>query len=649
MQNDESLVAEARIVMLVHVLQTNRPLSLCVLYPALYQADKGVSPGTGITPTQVLSTRKSLRGTSIPPPRSSSPRKSGINGLARRSNGVDVLSFGKELPANDPEDRENTPVLTPTRPAQSVVRRFSPSPEKSPLREVTTNGPAPARLAKGKQKVAEPLLQNGLDYPTENFVARDGNHETAAEVEHGHATLQNDDYEDFGPHGDDDDVSMNGDSVYATAPGFLDGENDADMHESIEIDEAEDVAPRLKVHGDRGGRKRKSDSIEEDERKASYEPSAPTQPAKRTKTAATKQTKAKSSKAVDRGFPLDPALAPESRSKTKSGPAAKSKATNLPLSTQQEAELGEIIDRVRARPGQQKSLYILRRETPADDSAVHTRSGRVSVKPLAYWRNERCVYGGSPGGAGLSEGARFPLNSIKEIIRTEEVDNGRSRSPSKSRRKGKKGKGKRRSGTVENDVDSDSDSDADGEWIDPDAEEWEASSGIYRGDVSVWDQDHQAPLDTLEEVELAYAPASIQTKDVKGANPDQRSFKFAKLLSNPFFGSGIVELAPGGLKRPKNSRKMHMSFFVATGRVTVEVGSLGGEMNRFSVGKGGFWQVPRGKLVLFCHRQLLPLECNSTDQMCRAGNQYSIQNELDKTAKLFFSQACELGPVTQEE
>jgi centromere protein C len=131
--------------------------------------------------------------------------------------------------------------------------------------------------------------------------------------------------------------------------------------------------------------------------------------------------------------------------------------------------------------------------------------------------------------------------------------------------------------------------------VDPDAEEWEARSGIYRGDVSIWDHDQQAPLDALEEVELAYAPASIQTKEVKSMHSDQRTFKFANLLRTSFFGSGIVELAPGGLKRPKNSRMMHMSFFVAKGRVTVEVGSLGGEMSRFSIGKGGFWQVPRGE------------------------------------------------------
>jgi centromere protein C len=494
----------------------------------------------------------------------------------------------------DPEDRENTPVLTPTRPAQSNVRRFSPSPEKLALREVTTNGPAPSRLAKSKQRAAESLLTNRSEYAMTKVSDHDETQQKIDGIEQREIeATQYEEYVDFAPNGDEEEIPVNDDSGYAAPVGAQD-DNDEQMHESIEIDEQEKVTPKPNVQGNHGGRKRKSDSLEE-ERQASYENSPLSQPAKKPKMATNKTSKSKSPKAVDQSFPLDPALAPETQNKQKSHPAGKRKAQNPPLSTQQEAELGQIIERVRARPGQQKSLYILRRETPADDSAVHTRSGRVSVKPLAYWRNERCVYGGSPGGATLSEGARFPLNSIKEIIRTEEVNNRRSRSPSKSKRKGKKGKSKNRAATVESDIDCDSDSAADGTWIDPDAEEWEASSGIYRGDVSIWDHDQQAPLDALEEVELAYAPASIQTKEVKSMHPDQRTFKFAKLLSTSFFGSGIVELAPGDLKRPKNSRKMHMSFFVAKGRVTVEVGSLGGEMSRFSVGKGGFWQVPRGE------------------------------------------------------
>jgi centromere protein C len=418
-------------------------------------------------------------------------------------------------------------------------------------------------------------------------------------------TQQDEDYNDFAPQGDDDEVSMNADLDFAPQVGLTPEDSDEQMHESIEIDEEEDFPLKFKEPNNRGVRKRKSDSLEEDENLSSHEQSPPHQGAKKSKTATNKQPKARNSKMVDYGFPLDPALAPGVQDKPRRRPAAKGKVQNPLLSTQQEAELGQIIERVRARPGQQKSLYILRRETPADDSAVHTRSGRVSVKPLAYWRNERCVYGGSPGGASLSEGARFPLNSIKEIIRTEEVDSRRSRSPSKGKQKGKKGnkgKGKGRAGGVKSDSDSDSDSDldsdVDGAWIDPEAEDWEANSGIYRGDVSMWDHDHQAPLAALEEVELAYAPASIQTMEIKSMHPDQQTFKYAKLIKLSFFGSGVVELAPGTFKMPKNSRKMHMSFFVAKGRVTVEVGPLRGEMSRFSIGKGGFWQVPRGEPVI---------------------------------------------------
>lgn len=620
-----------------------------------FRADLSDAAGTGLTPTQVLSTRKSLRGTSVPPPRSSSPRKTGINGSPRRSNGIDVLALAKGLPVVDPEDRENTPILTPTRPAQSNVRRFSPSPEKLPLREVTTNGPAPSRSAKGKQRATEPLPQNHMNHPRADGIDHEEDKQMMDRLKPPRVMAPQDededeDYNDFAPQGNDDEVSMNGDSAFPPQDGITPEDSDEQMHESIEIDEEEDIPPKSKAPNNPGVRKRKSDSLEEDGNLSSYEQSPPHQGAKKTKTATNKQTKAKNSKVVDYGFPLDPALGPEVQDKPKGRPAEKGKVQNPLLSTQQEAELGQIIERVRARPGQQKSLYILRRETPADDSAVHTRSGRVSVKPLAYWRNERCVYGGSPGGASLSEGARFPLNSIKEIIRTEEVDCRRSRSPSKGKQKGKKGnkdKGKGRAGSVENDVGFDSDSDVDGEWIDPEAEEWEANSGIYRGDVSIWDHDQQAPLDALEEVELAYAPASIQTKEVKSMHPDQRTFKFAKLISISFFGSGIVELAPGDFKRPKNSRKMHMSFFVAKGRVTVEVGPLGGEMCRFSVGKGGFWQVPRGESVIpFPSRYG---HCICANIYLHAGNQYSIENETDRSAKIFFSQACEPAPMMLEE
>lgn len=87
--------------------------------------------------------------------------------------------------------------------------------------------------------------------------------------------------------------------------------------------------------------------------------------------------------------------------------------------------------------------------------------------------------------------------------------------------------------------------------------------------------------------EIAYAAEAIEMRDINGAD-----FRFAKTLTLPFFGSGMVDLPPGGSKRVKNSRKMQMVFFVFYGRVTVDVGT---PTSRFSIGKGGMWQVPRGK------------------------------------------------------
>ena len=89
------------------------------------------------------------------------------------------------------------------------------------------------------------------------------------------------------------------------------------------------------------------------------------------------------------------------------------------------------------------------------------------------------------------------------------------------------------------------------------------------------------------QTDLAYSALGIETREVKNA-----TFRYAKLLSTPFFGCGIVDIPPGGEKRPKNSRKMYMCFHVYEGRVMVDVAG-----NTFSIGKGGWWQVPRGELI----------------------------------------------------
>ena len=99
--------------------------------------------------------------------------------------------------------------------------------------------------------------------------------------------------------------------------------------------------------------------------------------------------------------------------------------------------------------------------------------------------------------------------------------------------------------------------------------------------------------------------------DIKGAE-----FKYAKTLTLDFFGSGMVDLSPGGAKRIKNSRKMQMVFFVFYGRVEVRMGT---PLKTFSIGKGGQWQVPRGELFCSC-----PL-CMTTRVFCCMQNQRGAQ------------------------
>lgn len=90
-------------------------------------------------------------------------------------------------------------------------------------------------------------------------------------------------------------------------------------------------------------------------------------------------------------------------------------------------------------------------------------------------------------------------------------------------------------------------------------------------------------------IDIGYAPAAIQTHEVKDS-----TFRFAKILSTPFLGSGFVDMPPGAAKKQKNSKKMHMVFFVFCGRIHVEVAGL-----KFSAGKGCVFQVPRGMPVHF--------------------------------------------------
>jgi centromere protein C len=255
--------------------------------------------------------------------------------------------------------------------------------------------------------------------------------------------------------------------------------------------------------------------------------------------------------------------------KTAKPKAAAMKAKLAPIS---EAESPEV-QRGPPMPRNNRGLIILRRETPLEGAGFkQTRSGRNSIKPVAYWKNERIEY--SEDENEDQSGGRFLLPRIKGVVRADEVD---ERRPKKSCHKPSKGKKRKAiAATAIADMEEDNDDEA---------EPWEAEPGRVFGDIRIWDSEDQTGMKAEEiEEEIALSSAAIITRDIANA-----TFKFAKTLTLPFFGSGMVDLPPGAVKKPKNSRKMQMVFFVFYGRVEVTVNDT-----TFRIGKGGMWQVPRG-------------------------------------------------------
>lgn len=113
-----------------------------------------------------------------------------------------------------------------------------------------------------------------------------------------------------------------------------------------------------------------------------------------------------------------------------------------------------------------RSLYVSRSETPAHDSGARTtRAGRNVLKPVAFWRGERIVYGD-----GLLEGSTLTLPGIKEVIRTEEVAAPRPKRPAYRRSKPTSRVEERQEEEEEEE-----------------REPWETEAGIVRAQVLQWD------------------------------------------------------------------------------------------------------------------------------------------------------------------
>ncbi|OLN91999.1 Centromere protein 3 [Colletotrichum chlorophyti] len=282
----------------------------------------------------------------------------------------------------------------------------------------------------------------------------------------------------------------------------------------------------------------------------------------------------------------------------KAKPAAKGRPGRKPQAAAGADD--SILGVVQKGPPMPKARGLVSQKRQQDPNAINvTRSGRQSFRPLAFWKNEHVTYDEDLAFEDGKKGNKFLLPSVKEVVRVEEEEQEARKRRARGRKPGRPGKGRRRQ--VESDEEEES-------------EPWEMDPGSVEGEIVVWQPEHEFnPPAINEQVEIdedriAISASAIQTRDIRDA-----TFRFAKTLSLPFFGSGVVDLPPGAEKRPKNSRKMHMVFFVHEGKVLVTV-----HETQFRISAGGMWFVPRG-------------------------NYYSIQNDYEIPARIMFAQGCEVS------
>ncbi|KAF2398171.1 hypothetical protein EJ06DRAFT_583977 [Trichodelitschia bisporula] len=225
--------------------------------------------------------------------------------------------------------------------------------------------------------------------------------------------------------------------------------------------------------------------------------------------------------------------------------------------------------------GHSRSISVLRDVQPEEEAATTTRSGRHSVKPIAFWTGEKIEYDHE--------------RNIQRVVRADSVELPKTKRGPKKKRKGALERVKEEEEEEEEEL-----------------AEWESGPGVFRGWCARWGGEGVEVEDDYEE-QIAFAAQAIRTNEVAGAD-----FRYAKVLSLPFFGAGMLDIPPGGSKRMKNSRRMQYVFFVHAGRLDVAIGE-----NEFVIGRGGVWHVPRG-------------------------NWYSISNNGTTAARVFFAQGCEV-------
>ena len=164
------------------------------------------------------------------------------------------------------------------------------------------------------------------------------------------------------------------------------------------------------------------------------------------------------------------------------------------------------------------------------------KSKRVKIPPLAYWKNEKIVYGRRDSGY-------CPVPVMKEVIR---VESDSDQKPTKRRSESKK-----------------------------------ETLTVEKADLPVINFITQEE----EDQQIVVTPDMIDPRTVGAGD-----YRFQKVFSEgEFLASGVLYLPRGSQKPNKNSNASAMIFVVMAGQVQVQI-----HKTVFTVGTGAQFFVPRG-------------------------------------------------------
>lgn len=266
---------------------------------------------------------------------------------------------------------------------------------------------------------------------------------------------------------------------------------------------------------------------------------------------------------------------------------APSSSSSRPSQSQKQGKGGQRVIREKPEP-----------TAPEPTAAEGRRSSRQRIKPLEFWKGEKVVYTlGERRKSGAPNAIKMP--EIAEIIRVESDQEEKERERERRRKKSASAGAKRKRPVKE-------------EESDYEEEDWETrvvdgEVGVVRGYVKTYPSPQIPGQEMLEEVgmylfalvhplllssltkrlgkiELAFSRNRIVTVEVAHS-----AFTFVKTYTQPYFGTGIIEIPPGGIKKTKNSGKMQLVFYLLAGKVQVQIGETS-----FRIRKGSQFMVPRG-------------------------------------------------------